>query len=197
MQEQYRPPIPAYYNGLPQGAENIAPLKAKGYFQTLPHRFIEKIKPNEKTGCLEWTAGKLTKGYGQFCLDGKTVRAHRFAWEAVHGRIPKGMQVMHKCDNPACVNIDHLAIGKNRTNCIDAVLKGRHGSALISPETAAKIIVSKLSAKDTAKAFNVNTSLVRGIWAKRTWKTVMPGRKPRSELKYIKGRRCAELVPET
>ncbi len=40
MQEQYRPPIPAQINGLPQGAENIAPLKAKGYFQALPHLFI-------------------------------------------------------------------------------------------------------------------------------------------------------------
>ncbi len=147
-------------------------------------RFFEKTRLNPDTGCIEWTAGKLEKGYGQFCLNGKTVRAHRFAWEQVHGRIPKGLQVMHKCDNPACVNIDHLAIGKNRTNCIDAVLKGRHGTAVLTPDQALAIMESKLPPKATAKALGIDVRLVRNVLEKRSWKTLKPGRVPLSKRKY-------------
>lgn len=77
------------------------------------------------TDCWIWQAGKFDNGYGQFRVGNKKIKAHRFAWEAVNGPIPEGIKVLHKCDNPPCVNPDHLFLGTNRDNTVDALIKGR------------------------------------------------------------------------
>ena len=78
------------------------------------------------TMCREWTRS-LTDGYGRMRNgSGKNmVLAHRVAWEAWVGPIPKGKQVLHRCDNRRCVNIQHLFLGDNTTNVKDKVSKGR------------------------------------------------------------------------
>lgn len=79
------------------------------------------------SGCWEWTGGRHSYGYGVFMLPGsdKHVRAHRYSYERTYGPIPDGLVVMHKCDNPPCVNPDHLQLGTKRDNIWDAVIKGR------------------------------------------------------------------------
>lgn len=74
-------------------------------------------------------------GYGVVCKwqkgkgKSKGVYAHRLAWEAAHGTIPKGMSVCHRCDNPACVNVEHLFLGSHSDNIRDCALKKRHNMA--------------------------------------------------------------------
>ncbi len=80
-----------------------------------------KVMPS---GCHEWQGGKVY-GYGHFIISGKDWRAHRYAWTRANGPIPDGLVVMHLCDNPACVRLDHLRLGTNRENTQDAVSKGR------------------------------------------------------------------------
>lgn len=88
-------------------------------------RFWNKVEKTD--GCWLWTASKNRQGYGYFRFDGKMMKAHRMAWLLVHGEIPEGMLVCHTCDNPSCVNPEHLWLGTNQDNQNDMNAKGRHG----------------------------------------------------------------------
>ena len=90
-----------------------------------------------KTECFEWW-GTDTNGhrYGRVVKEGpgsgggshgqgRRISAHRHIWEECFGEIPKGLCVLHKCDNPKCVAPDHLFLGTHVDNMRDMVLKGR------------------------------------------------------------------------
>lgn len=89
-------------------------------------RIMERSRLTE-TGCQEWTGYVGPAGYGMLRVDGIPCGAHRAAWVAHHGRIPDGMFVCHHCDNPKCVNIDHLFLGTAADNNWDKIRKGRGG----------------------------------------------------------------------
>lgn len=86
-------------------------------------------------GCAEWTGYRNPDGYGMINTgsrtDGsrRTIGAHRFAWEMLRGPVPAGLQVCHKCDNPACVEPSHLWLGTFADNMKDKVAKGRQSTA--------------------------------------------------------------------
>ena len=83
--------------------------------------------------CWPWTAGLGTTGYGKVTITRagnvhRTFKAHRIAWEFVHGPIPDGLQVLHHCDNRPCCNSEsdkHLFLGTHIDNMKDGVQKGR------------------------------------------------------------------------
>lgn len=75
--------------------------------------------------CWIWVAAITEKKYGRFYLDGSLERAHRASWMIYRGDIPEGMHVLHYCDNPPCVNPDHLWLGTNRDNMDDKIAKDR------------------------------------------------------------------------
>jgi hypothetical protein len=78
----------------------------------------------QENGCWLWTKS-TTRGYGELHYKGTTRKAHRVAWELTYGDIPKGMVVCHRCDNPRCINPDHLFIGTQADNIKDCIEKGR------------------------------------------------------------------------
>lgn len=85
--------------------------------------FTSRIRTSE--GCWEWTGSVSSTGYGTFRYAGVGYSAHRFAHEMFIGPIPAGLVVMHSCDNPKCVNPDHLRAGTYSDNSTDMVRKGR------------------------------------------------------------------------
>lgn len=76
--------------------------------------------------CVTWMGARNHKGYG---IDGRRGLAHRIAWAATHGPIPTGMVICHRCDNPPCINVDHLFLGTQADNIADMRAKGRERKA--------------------------------------------------------------------
>ena len=90
----------------------------------LAERFLEKVY--KSAGCWSWRAAKYPSGYGIFMLRKGVLRgAHRIAYQLFVGEIPAGLQVLHRCDNRACVRSDHLFVGTQRDNMEDMHSKGR------------------------------------------------------------------------
>ena len=90
-------------------------------------RFYSYVrKHGHPKGCWVWTGQTDKDGYGTLGYKGKKTRAHRIAWIFVHGSIPDGLFVLHACDNPSCVNVDHLFTGNSRSNVDDMISKGRN-----------------------------------------------------------------------
>jgi plasmid maintenance system antidote protein VapI len=89
------------------------------------YRFKRKFERDDDSGCWIWTAATDKDGYGVHSDDNDDyVRAHRFSYQIHKGEIPKGAYVLHNCHNPACVNPDHLRVGTNSDNMIDAFEEG-------------------------------------------------------------------------
>lgn len=88
--------------------------------------------------CFEWPNGKTAAGYGQMTIRGKVEYAHRVFYEAAHGPIPEGHVVRHTCDNPPCVNPNHLVSGTQLENMADMVARGRSGK-LLTPDQEAEV----------------------------------------------------------
>ena len=86
-------------------------------------RYWNKVGKTED--CWLWTANKFKGGYGQYQFLGKPNGAHRISWIIHYGEIPKGMHVLHRCDNPPCVNPNHLFLGTHTDNMKDKAEKGR------------------------------------------------------------------------
>lgn len=124
-------------------------------------RFKSKFTPSD-AGCWEWHARRNEHGYGIFVIGhAKAYLAHRVSFEHFHGAIPEGRHVLHRCDNPCCVNPEHLFSGTQADNVRDMIEKGRHvakgmngvanSQAKLTPEIAQKIRASYIPRKVTLR----------------------------------------------
>lgn len=89
-------------------------------------RFEDKIAKTDD--CWLWTAAANNLGYGQLRVAGKALYAHRISYEIYTGEIATGLVLRHTCDNPRCVNPQHLLLGTKRQNTRDAVERERFGA---------------------------------------------------------------------
>lgn len=102
------------------------------------NRFLRKVSYNSVTTCWDWLGSKYRFGYGHFRrkLNNKWVmfKAHRYSYEFYKGPIPQGAFVCHTCDNPGCVNPDHLFTGTAKENVDDMFNKGRKSRIIRNPK---------------------------------------------------------------
>lgn len=133
-----------------------------------------------ESGCWEWTAVRIG-GYGAFYAQGQQRKATRVAWTLLNGPIPDGMNILHHCDNPGCVNPEHLYPGTTKQNAEDRVNRGRQPIAFGTDNPSAKLcpddvrMIRRLYAtgnysyKSVGKLFGVGTNAVRCIITGVTW----------------------------
>lgn len=97
----------------------------------IEERLKKNMRVNPVSGCWEWQGCKRS-GYGHTIVGSRTdgtrhsERAHRLAYMVWNGEIPRGYDVCHKCDNPACINPNHLFVGTRQDNVDDRERKGRN-----------------------------------------------------------------------
>lgn len=144
--------------------------------------FKERTCENDLTGCIEWTGSSDARGYGQMRINRKAVKAHRYAWERINGPIENGLLIRHKCDNPKCVNINHLELGTHKDNVDDMDKRGRrvnnqpkgsdcHASK-ISESDVRKIIVDPRRQVDIAQDYGISQAVVSKIKLRQAWRHV-------------------------
>lgn len=146
---------------------------------SVEQRFLSHVnKTSSQTGCWEWTAYKISNGYGQFGYNSKMQYAHRVSYELFKGPIPKGLHCLHTCDNPKCVCPSHLFLGTYQQNMDDRNSKNRqakgenHGASKLTESQVLEIRNSTLSQKELTDLYHVTKQTISYIKNKKTWKHI-------------------------
>ena len=127
---------------------------------------------SDPNGCWLWTGSKTVKGgYGQFSLNRRPVRAHRFSYEITKGAIPTGMIIRHMCRGK-CVNPDHLELGTFQDNMNDRQRDGTNGNKLTKEQVVAIRNRINTSCTEIAKEYGVNKTTISSILLRKIWKHV-------------------------
>ena len=136
--------------------------------------------------CYEWQGARNSNGYGRVMVDGRKEYVHRIVYSLEYGDIPEGLEVLHRCDNPPCININHLFLGTQADNTRDASAKGRmshphfaargeahHNAKLTWPEVNEIRRLYKpwvCTASDLAQRFRVSVPTIKMIVRGQNWK---------------------------
>lgn len=155
------------------------------YSKDIHDRFWSKVKKTSQ--CWEWTGAIYGRGYGHFGIKingkHKTVASHRLSYEIHFGKIPIGLDIMHSCDNPPCVNPSHLSTGTRSQNMKDAFDRGR---GVINIDRGEKSSHHKLTDEEVreirrlypkiiknkteiGRRFNISRATIRQIVTRQTW----------------------------
>lgn len=133
--------------------------------------------PEPNTGCWLWV-GSSSGRYGSASIDGKNARAHIVSYEMHVGPIPKGLILRHKCDQPFCVNPDHLVPGTQKENMQDKIDRGRNivgskcSQAKLDEEKVADILKSKSSGRYLASKYGVSEGVISMVRSRKIWRHV-------------------------
>lgn len=140
---------------------------------------LARLSTVEETGCVRFTGGLNSSGYGNLWVDGKTVGAHRVAYELANGPIPKGSVLRHTCDNRYCVNPEHLVLGTHRENMEDMTKRGRQArgsqisTCVLTEEDVRFIRSSDKSGVELAQILGISPVTISRIKRRLTWQHVV------------------------
>lgn len=146
-------------------------------------KFKSKFEEGNTKDCWNWGFGVTAGGYGQMAFERKKYAAHRLSWSHYNNQeIPKGCVIMHKCDNPKCVNPNHLLLGTQKDNVKDMMNKGRfkdynksgenNPSSVVREKDVCEIYEANGTHQDIADRFGYPHNAVSKIRNDQTWKSL-------------------------
>lgn len=141
------------------------------------NHLLERAIPEPNSGCWLWEGSGIF-GYGRVKFRERVVMATHLALRSRGILVPYGMQACHRCDNPPCVNPDHLFLGTNAENAADSVRKGRRArgernwAAKFTESDVIEILKDKRSNSAIARLHGVDPSTIQAIKTRRTWRHV-------------------------
>ena len=150
--------------------------------KNIKEKFWNNVKKTDS--CWNWIGANKQYRYGRISINKKSYTTHRISWILHYGKIPKGLFVLHKCDNHLCVNPKHLFVGTQKDNMQDKILKGRsrnqNGENNNMSKLTGKIVLEirrlyndkNIPRKEISKMFNISTSNIDYIVTNKTWKHI-------------------------
>ncbi|WP_439212545.1 HNH endonuclease signature motif containing protein [Duffyella gerundensis] len=147
---------------------------------TDPKQRLDEHSVQADNGCINWTGNRTAFGYGSIRMNNRTVRTHRLSYELAKGPIPEGLIIRHKCDNPSCINPDHLEVGTTKDNARDRCERGRSvivkgeatGSCKLKECQVRDILLSKASHAELGRKYGVVPATIHAIRTRRTWRHI-------------------------
>ena len=149
--------------------------------EILKDKLLSRTDTQHPSGCWIWNGPKNPKGYGQIGMRPGALLTHRISYHLFKGPIPEGMMICHSCDNPSCVNPNHLFAGTAKDNASDMVKKGRHNygekspAALLSEDAVLSIRkrwASRLTITKLAKEYGLTVPAITSAIYGKSWKHI-------------------------
>lgn len=140
---------------------------------------LAELSVAEEFGCIRFTGHLDGEGYGRIMVARVKYMAHRLSYSINNGPIPDGYVVRHKCDNPSCINPEHLEVGTQADNIADKVSRGRQargsgvGRAILTEESVREIRASPLKVSELSTLYGVSVVSIRNILRRKTWQHVV------------------------
>ena len=142
--------------------------------ETLRRRLFDRTQPDHISGCLNWTGALNSNEYGRIRIQKRMFYTHRLAYVLFIGNISDNLSILHKCDNPRCINPEHLFIGTLLDNSHDSRTKGRNFHILSRKQVIEIRKRNMQRSPDSynllAKEFKVSKSCIQHIINKDSWK---------------------------
>lgn len=138
---------------------------------------IKKYSVKRESGCIEWIGATSKTGYAILNVGGRPTKVSRLVLGL--GGAEPGMFACHRCDNPLCVNAEHLFAGTSKDNVGDSIRKGRFirgetvGTSKLRSRDIKKIFAARLrneSMQSIAARFNVSSGAIAKVLHRKTWK---------------------------
>ena len=154
-----------------------------GKFYKIAVSAIHNYIKDERSGCLEYQGCLDKDGYGVKTIGGKQWRLPRLVWIIAYGSIPDGKIICHHCDNPSCVNVQHLFVGTHKENNLDMFKKGRANRLSLEKHPHSKLKNQQVKAirnlyksgftmTRISKMFGISIQNTSEIVHRKTWKAL-------------------------